>query len=308
MNLDKLRYVITVADEQSFTKAAKKLYITQPSLSLSIHSVEESIGGALFVRGKNSVTLTPIGKAYVDWAKATLESARKLEATIAKLKDGSVRQLEVGASWQRSAAFFPETINLFYGRTTNCNVRIKEDINYKLQNDLENDRLDMIIGLPNSDATTYTSVPLFSERFLLACSKEQRVRSLEPASPYPIVSKNALYGKDVIILQESQYLGKVFRNLLTEINYIPNKVTECYNLETAHSLVSRNLGVTLLPEVSVFSRELDSVKYYIFREESLMRPVAAVFKNNNPKYDDICLFAECLKEYIMSCGYPFLIK
>ena len=82
MNLYKLRYVVAVAEEHSITKAAKKLYISQPSLSLSIHAIEDSLGMELFVRGKNSVTLTPAGQAYVDWAKMTLESAKQLEAKL----------------------------------------------------------------------------------------------------------------------------------------------------------------------------------------------------------------------------------
>lgn len=107
LNLYKLKYVVTVAEEKSITKAAKKLYISQPSLSLSIHAIEDALGVELFVRGKNSVTLTPAGQAYVEWAKVTLESAKQLEAKLNKIKAGSKRQLDIGASYQRSAALLP---------------------------------------------------------------------------------------------------------------------------------------------------------------------------------------------------------
>lgn len=78
LNLYKLKYVVTVAEEKSITKAAKKLYISQPSLSLSIHAIEDALGVELFVRGKNSVTLTPAGQAYVEWARSLLNRQSSL--------------------------------------------------------------------------------------------------------------------------------------------------------------------------------------------------------------------------------------
>ena len=109
------------------------------------------------------------------------------------------------------------------------------------------------------------------------------------------------------MLQEQQYLGKVMRNLLLGLNYIPEKSTECTNIETVHSLVSQNMGVTLLPDVSVFLRRIENVNYYMFNDPTLSRTVAAVYKKNNPKLEDIELFVQCLKDYIRSCSYPFEI-
>lgn len=172
LNLYKLKYVVTVAEEKSITKAAKKLYISQPSLSLSIHAIEDALGVELFVRGKNSVTLTPAGQAYVEWAKVTLESAKQLEAKLNKIKAGSKRQLDIGASYQRSAALLPESISNFYSRTKDCNIKIHEDVSANLSSALQADQLDIVISLPHADTTLYKSVPLFQERFLLGASDQ----------------------------------------------------------------------------------------------------------------------------------------
>lgn len=294
LNLYKLKYVVTVAEEKSITKAAKKLYISQPSLSLSIHAIEDSLGTELFIRGKNSVTLTPAGQAYVEWAKVTLESAKQLEAKLNKIQAGSKRQLDIGASWQRSAALLPESISRFYDRTKDCNIKIHEDVSANLSSALQ------------ADTTLYRSVPLFQERFLLAASDQVDIPCAR-AEPYAYVDKSAIIGQPVIMLQEQQYLGKVMRNLLLGLNYIPEKSTECTNIETVHSLVSQNMGVTLLPDVSVFLRRIENVNYYMFNDTTLSRTVAAVYKKNNPKLEDIELFVQCLKDYIRGCSYPFEI-
>lgn len=304
MILYKLKYVVTVAEEKSITKAAKKLYISQPSLSLSIHSIEESLGVELFVRGKNSVTLTPAGQAYVEWAKVTLESEKQLEAKLSKIKSGSNRQLDIGASYQRSAALLPEAISSFYSRTNNCNIKIHEDVNANLSSAIQADQLDIIIGLPRADTTVYTSVPLFQERFLLAASNLVDIPCTQ-AEPFAYVDKRAIIGHPVVMLQEQQYLGKIMRNLLLDLNFIPEKSTVCTNMETLHSLVSKNAGISLLPEVSVFLRRIDNVNYYMLNDPTLSRTVSAVYKKNNPKLEDIELFVQCLKDYIQSCSYPF---
>ena len=306
LNLYKLKYVVTVAEEKSITKAAKKLYISQPSLSLSIHAIEDSLDTELFVRGKNSVTLTPAGQAYVEWAKVTLKSAKQLEAKLSKIKAGSKRQLDIGASYQRSAALLPESISRFYGRTNDCNIKIREDVSANLSSALQVDQLDITIGLPHADTTLYKSVPLFQERFLLAASDQVDI-PCTLAEPYAYVEKSAIIGQPVIMLQEQQYLGKVMRNLLLDLNCIPEKSTVCTTMETVHSLVSKNAGISLLPEVSVFLRRIENVYYYMFSDPTLSRTVAAVYKKNNPKLEDIELFVQCLKDYIRSCSYPFEI-
>lgn len=238
LNLYKLKYVVTVAEEKSITKAAKKLYISQPSLSLSIHAIEDALGVELFVRGKNSVTLTPAGQAYVEWAKVTLESAKQLEAKLNKIKAGSKRQLDIGASYQRSAALLPESISNFYSRTKDCNIKIHEDVSANLSSALQADQLDIVISLPHADTTLYKSVPLFQERFLLGASDQVDIPCTE-AEPYAYVDKKVIIGQPVIMLQEQQYLGKVMRNLLLDLNCIPEKSTVCTNMETVHSLVSK---------------------------------------------------------------------
>ncbi len=306
LNLYKLKYVITVAEEKSITKAAKKLYISQPSLSLSIHGIEDSLGVELFVRGKNSVTLTPSGQVFVEWAKATVESAKQMEVKLGKIKAGSKRQLDIGASYQRSVALMPETISRFYDRTDNCGIKIHEDINANLNSDLQADQLDITVGLPQADTTLYKSVPLFRERFLLAASKQVDILCT-PAEPYAYADKSVIVGQPIIMLQEQQYLGKVMRNLLLDLNCIPEKSTICTNMETVHSLVSKNAGISLLPEISIFLRRMENVNYYMFSDPTLSRTVAAVYKKNNPKLEDIELFVQCLKDYIRDCSYPFEI-
>lgn len=304
MNFNKLRYIITVAEEKSITRAAKKHYISQPSLSQCIHSIEEELGIELFVRGKNQVSLTPAGELYVEWARVTLNSARQLEEKLAQLKSGIRRQLDIGASMQRGAMLLPDAITSFYAEVSDCSIKIHEDLNKNLMESLRRGELDMIIGVPHSDVVHYRSVPLYHERFLLAASKSLAIPS-SPGKTFPFADKSVLIGKPIVMLQESQYLGQTLREILLELNYTPGKSTECYNLETAHTLVSKNVGVTILPELSLMSRQLPDINYYFLNGEDMERTVAAVYRKAHPQARDIEVLIRHIRDLLSNSAYPF---
>lgn len=305
MNFTKLRYVIAVAEEQSITKAAKKLFISQPSLSLCIRSIEDELGTDLFIRGKTHVTLTYAGELYVEWAKATLESAKRLQQQLDEMTLGAGRQLTIGTSWQRSAVLLPEVIDNFLALEPDYNIKIKEELNANLHTALSHNEVDMIIGTPSADNLHCISVPLFQERFLLAASEDISIPHTD-GNPYPSVDESVLLGKSVVMLQKDQHVGAVFRELLLKLNYSPSTIVECYNLETAHTLVSKNVGVTLLPEISVFYRTMPGVNYYFFTDKTFSRPVAAVYPKNHLYAQDIQKFIALLRAFLNSQDYPFI--
>ena len=74
MNWNQLQYIVTTAQEKSITKAAGKLFISQPSLTLSIQNLEKELGVELFERSRGAMTLTYAGRLYYDWALNTLHS------------------------------------------------------------------------------------------------------------------------------------------------------------------------------------------------------------------------------------------
>ena len=89
MNWNQLQYVITIAEEKSITKAAQKLYISQPSLSLSIQALEKETGIPLFERNRGEMTLPYAGSLFYEWAISTLHSHTQLEWKLGDIVSGS---------------------------------------------------------------------------------------------------------------------------------------------------------------------------------------------------------------------------
>ena len=88
MTLTELRYIIAVAREQHFGRAAERCHVSQPTLSVAIKKLEDELGVTIFERGGNEVTLSPVGKLIVQQAQQTLESADGIKQIALRGKDG----------------------------------------------------------------------------------------------------------------------------------------------------------------------------------------------------------------------------
>ena len=144
MNWNQLQYVITIAEEKSITKAAQKLYISQPSLSLSIQALEKETGIPLFERNRGEMKLTYAGSLFYEWAISTLHSHTQLEWKLGDIVSGSRTLIRLGLSPHRSERLLAPVLERFYSMYENCDIQIIEQPTYILRQMLEEDKLDLI--------------------------------------------------------------------------------------------------------------------------------------------------------------------
>ncbi|NLX61012.1 MAG: LysR family transcriptional regulator [Tissierellia bacterium] len=248
MNYNILRYVIMVAEERSFTKAAKKLYISQPSLSQIIKNEEEKLGITLFDRSSYPLTLTDAGKEYVHWARQILAVCENMER---RLDDFSKRErifLKIGILPEFSSFILSHPLKLFRERNPNSFVKIVERSSNELEKSLENYNLDFIIGLTHKDKYKYISEPLYDEKIVLAATSEF----------FPIdksikeVNLSDFSDAPFITMKEGQFLYNITHELCKESGFVPKIVVDCYNLETAMHLVKAGVGVALIPDLMTY--------------------------------------------------------
>ena len=147
MNWNQLQYVITIAEEKSITKAAQKLYISQPSLSLSIQALEKETGTSLFERNRGEMKLTYAGSLFYEWAVSTLHSHTQLEWKLGDIVSGSRTLIRLGLSPHRSERLLAPVLERFYSMYENCDIQIIEQPTYILRQMLEEDKLEALFGL-----------------------------------------------------------------------------------------------------------------------------------------------------------------
>lgn len=282
MNWNQLRYVVTVADERSITRAAEKLYLSQPSLSLSIKSLEQELGLALFQRDQGSLKLTYAGELFYQWANTVLRSYTQLNLKLADIAGGRRCLLRVGISPHRSSILMPTILERFYEEHPACEVRLIEQPTHVRRRLLEERELDVIIDTPHPDTASFVSELLAEEEIILAVPQRfarQLPASLRDAVSLPLES---LSDFQFILLGHDQVLGSLSRQACEASGFQPDVRLTCVGVENALGLVCQQLGVTFVPEIfSSIPQFAGGVHYYRIQGMPPRRQMCLVYPRNS---------------------------
>lgn len=240
MTLNELRYIVAVAQERNFRRAAEKAFISQPALSLAIQKLEEDLGLKIFERGKNEVSVTPTGAAIVEQAQRVLEEAERIREIAAQGRNQLTTPLRVGVIHSVGPYLLPDLIPALKKVSLHMPLEVEENITANLDTQLRNGRLDVIvIALPFGDAGILTR-PLYDEPFEVVVSNEHRWASRRSIKP-------AELGDEKVLLLDS---GHCYSNQVAEACPESRKsgnVQHGTSLETIRNMVASGLGITVLP-------------------------------------------------------------
>ena len=167
MTTQQIQCIITLAEEGSFSKAAKKLFVTQPSISQLIKNMESQLGSPLFDRSSSPIQLTPIGQAYYDAAKKILSTERELENSIS-----DINNLTIGTTPFRGSCMLPKSFAAFAKKFPDVKLDVITDSVKELQNLLLSGEIDICIEATDFDNELFYTEDLATEHYYLAVSKE----------------------------------------------------------------------------------------------------------------------------------------
>jgi LysR family hydrogen peroxide-inducible transcriptional activator len=241
MTLTELKYIVAVAQERHFGRAAERCFITQPALSLAIQKLEEELGAAVFERRKNDITLTAIGEKLVQQAQRVLEEADQLKVIAAEGKDQLVGPLHLGVIATVGPYLLPELIPLLHKRAPRMPLEIEENLTANLSTMLKHGKLDVVIlALPFEESGIVTQ-PVYAEPFHAvvlvthAWAKKSRIAVDQ-------------LGQEHVLLPHA---GHCFRRQVLEacpnVSRSDTEGIQGNSLETIRQMVASGLGITVLP-------------------------------------------------------------
>ncbi|MBN3562043.1 hydrogen peroxide-inducible genes activator [Aliamphritea spongicola] len=243
MTLTELRYIVTLAQEQHFGRAAERCFVSQPTLSIAVKKLEDELGTALFERSKHAVRVTPIGEKVVRQAQTVLEQAESIKELAQEGKDQLVSPLRVGAIYTIGPYLFPHMVAQMQVRAPQMPLYIEENFTENLRLKIRNGELDaIIIALPFSEPDILTR-PLYEEPFMMLLPKDH------PLSDKEQIDSQVLHEQDLLLLGE----GHCFRDQVLEscptLGGGKDKVslTEGSSLETIRMMVASGLGSSVIP-------------------------------------------------------------
>lgn len=305
MTLTELRYIVAVARERHFGRAAEACFVSQPTLSVAIKKLEEELDVRLFERGGNEVSVTPIGESIVEQAQRVIEQAAAIKELAKRGKDPLAGPLRLGVIYTIAPYLLPELVRNVIKRSPQMPLMLQENFTTRLLEMLRTGELDAaILAEPFPDQGLAVS-PLYDEPFLVAVPRTHAMATCKE------LSAEAIKDETMLLLGT----GHCFRDHVLEVcpefaRFSPSsegirKSFEGSSLETIKQMVASGMGITVVPKLSVPRQDVphaadpstDHVCYVPFSDPPPTRRVVLVWRKSFTRHEAIA----ALRQAVMAC-------
>ncbi len=243
MELRQIRYVLAVAEERSFSRAAVRLHLAQPSLSQQIAKLEKMLGVILFHRLPQHVELTDAGQRFVQVAQGLVDQAEGLEREMRSYASGETGKLLVGSLPITGAYVLPRVIPDFTKRFPGVELQLIEETSSRLEQLLVRGKIDIsLLTMPIADPNL-EAIPAIHEEIFLS------VPPSHPLAGETEVDLAALANQPFILLKEGQGFRQIALTLCEHAGFRPRIVFESSNIQTIQSLVASGMGLSFAPKM-----------------------------------------------------------
>jgi LysR family hydrogen peroxide-inducible transcriptional activator len=285
MTLTELKYIVAVARERHFGRAAEACFVSQPTLSVAIRKLEDELGVTLFERGGTEVGVTPIGQRVVAQAQKVLEEGATLKEIAKMGHDPLSGALRVGVIYTIGPYLLPQLIPRLIARTPQMPLLLQEYFTVRLLELLRQGEIDCaIMALPLPDAGLVLQ-PLYDEPFVVAVPKNHAWANRAH------INSEELKSETMLLLGS----GHCFRDQVLEVCPELSRFSatsdgiqrtfEGSSLETIRHMVASGIGITVLPATSVPARpdERDLLRFIPFEEPVPDRRVVLAWRKSFPR-------------------------
>lgn len=286
MNSRQMEYVLAVAEEHSFSKAAKRLVIAQPSLSQYIQNVEKELGMTLFDRSSSPLQLTQAGEIYVKTVRNILDIENQMQEKLADLADLKTGRFYIGISPYLSTYLMPIVFSRFYELFPGVDINLIEDITSELEGRLLRGEIELALTtFPKRNNPKLEYISILREDLLLAvpekfCGEIQAPYEIK-GGHWPTTDLQNFKNIPFVTLKSDQMLYLMTMDLCKQVGFEPKIRLECRNLESAHAMANAGIGATLLPYTLArpdVKNKKRQVRYYRLAHLYPERELVAVYR------------------------------
>lgn len=302
MTLTELKYIVAVARERHFGKAAEACFVSQPTLSVAIRKLEEELGVVIFERGGTEITVTHIGSRIIDQAQKILEESDNLKEIAKQSHDPLEGPLRVGVIYTVGPYLLPYLVPKQISRVPQMPLLLQENYTNKLLELLRQGEIDCaILALP-IPATGFAQCDLYDEPFYVA------VPHKHPWKNKDHIAANQLKKETMLLLGA----GHCFRDQVLEVcpelsrfsasSEGIQRTFEGSSLETIRHMVAAGIGITVMPASAIGVRGAESklLNYIPFKEPVPDRRIVIVWRKSYPRLAAI----QALIDVIKNCDIP----
>ena len=311
MTLTELRYIVAVARERHFGRAAEACFVSQPTLSVAIKKLEEELDLKIFERGGSEITITPIGAEIIEQAQRVLEQSSAIREIARRGKDPLAGPLRVGVIYTIAPYLLPPLVHKVIELTPQMPLLLQEQLTVRLLDMLRNGELDAAILAEPFPDHGLDVAPLYDEPFVVAVPPGHRLARGTP------VRSEAIKDETMLLLGT----GHCFRDHVLEVcpefaRFSPSsegmrRSFEGSSLETIKHMVASGMGITILPRTSV-PQSADraqlgvpgAIQYVPFSEPVPSRRVVLAWRKSYTRLQAI----DALRRAVLACPLPGVDK
>ena len=274
MDIQHLQYFVAVAIHGSFTKAAQKLYVTQPTISKMIKNIEEELGVSLFDRSGKQIKLTDAGNVIFTQAQNIIKSFENLSDELDDLMSLKTGSIEIGLPPMIGSRFFPKIIQKFHKQYPNISLQVVEVGAKSVERDVSNGTLDLgVVVLPTKE-DHFHAYSFVNEKLMLLVHPDH------PLSQKDIVTLSELEEETFILFSKDFTLHDRIIEECVRVGFNPNIIYESSQWDFISEMVAANLGIALLPETVTRAVNSEKVRIIPLHEPVIPWHLAIIWRRD----------------------------
>jgi LysR family hydrogen peroxide-inducible transcriptional activator len=312
MTLTELKYIVAVARERHFGKAAEACYVSQPTLSVAVKKLEEELDVKLFERSANEVTVTPLGEEIVRQAQSVLEQAANIKDIAKRGKDPLAGPLKLGVIYTIAPYLLPDLVRQVITHSPQMPLVLQENFTVKLLEMLRTGEIDCAILAEPFPDTGLAIAPLYDEPFFAAVPTSHALARQDSVTTEELKKETMLLlGNGHCFRDHVLEVCPEFARFSSDTEGI-RKSFEGSSLETIKHMVAAGMGITLVPALSVPKDAMTTkkrrgdepfVKYLPVQDGKLPPPtrrIVLAWRRSFTRYEAIA----ALRNAIYACELP----
>jgi len=278
MNLRDLKYIVAVAHTKSFVKAAEQCFVSQPTLSMQVKKLEESLGIKIFERNNKRVLITDVGQSIIATAKHILQEVDLIKEISTNAQNPLAGNFKLGAFPTLASYILPSLVPLIKEQLPHIRLILVEEKTNTLIQQLKNGELDAaLLAAPIKEDGLVTE-RLFDDTFKLAVSSQHDLAKQTAITP------SDLAGEPLLLLDEGHCLRDQSLQFCQLNDVKEEQNVRATSLETLRQMVRANTGITFIPNIAIQKNE-HNIRYIPFIEPQPQRTICLVWRKTSPKSD-----------------------
>ena len=297
MNLTHLKYFVSIADTLSFTESSRRLFVSQPTLSHGINTLESELETRLFIRRHHSLELSPSGKKLYEIATQIISLVNRAYDEVKPAVEAEASSLRIGFMTDLLPMCFKSVLSPFLQQHPEVKSHLDQNFVLELHDKLKNDKLDIIFtresSLQDIPVPGSSTISIMEDEFCLA------VPVNHPAAKNDRLSDLSVFKDDYFVAMNPEYTSPLTEKLIricNNRNYQPKFLTTESFLDMVLAQVSSGAGITITPKSYLTFKNYPNIKVIeLDKQPDIINSIVACYLNSNEN-PSLKLFREFLTE------------